>query len=486
METMSQRAVGRMGSLLFIAAGLVSIVQSALPYALHFNSAAQASIGAASVAIGIGCWLLPWQRWPGSRTLWLAPIGLLLLSSTALLGGYNVFTFGAYFMVVFVWIGLTQPRRTSLWFVPLAAVAYLVPTWFHHRAPQALLSVIELVVMCAVLAESLGWVAQHLRRAEALDTRRLWDMQTLLQAGDSLARQVDAEQAAAVASDLATHLLRAAGAVVLLPEDGGALVVGGSARWPGVDVGRRVSQVEASAAFAAMQGAAPVVVLQNELPSALASRPLDGCALVLVPLRGVSTVQGVLVVDLARDVAALDRFDEDMAMSFGTQAGLMLERLHAVEALMSDALVDELTGLGNRRSANLALSHLQTGDVVVMLDLDRFKALNDTQGHAAGDEVLRRFGANLNAVLREGDAAIRYGGDEFLLLLRGAGSRADDIVERIRDRWLGGAPPVGFSAGLSVFQSGQNPVETVARADAALYLDKDRSVRGSAVTGVVS
>jgi diguanylate cyclase (GGDEF)-like protein len=53
---------------------------------------------------------------------------------------------------------------------------------------------------------------------------------------------------------------------------------------------------------------------------------------------------------------------------------------------MSDTLVDELTGLGNRRSANLALSRLQPGDVVVMLDLDRLKELNDTLGHAAGDE----------------------------------------------------------------------------------------------------
>ena len=205
----------------------------------------------------------------------------------------------------------------------------------------------------------------------------------------------------------------------------------------------------------------------------------------LVPLRGVSSVQGVLVADLAREDAALDRFDEDMAMSFGTQAGLMLERLHSVEALMSDALVDELTGLGNRRSTNHALSHLQPGDVVVMLDLDRFKELNDTHGHAAGDDVLRAFSENLLAVLREGDAAFRYGGDEFLVLLRGAGARAEDIVGRIRTRWQEGAQPVGFSAGLSVFPGGENPVEAVARADEALYLDK-RNAPGRAVTRSVS
>ena len=200
METISRRAVGRMGSLLFVAAGLVSIADSVMPNAPHFDPDAQAAIGAASVAIGVACWLLPWQRWPLSRTLWLAPIGLLLLSATALFGGYNIYTFGAYFMVVFVWIGLTQPRRTSLWFAPLAAVAYLVPMWFHHRTPQALSSVLELIVLCVVVAESVGWVSQHLRHAEALETRRVWDMQGLLQAGDRLARQTDAEHAAGLVS----------------------------------------------------------------------------------------------------------------------------------------------------------------------------------------------------------------------------------------------------------------------------------------------
>ncbi len=472
METISQRAIGRMGSMLFVAAGLVTITQSLLPDALHFNTEAQAAIGAASVLIGVACWLLPWQRWPRSRTLWLAPIGLLLLGSAAQFGGFNTFTFGAYFIVVFVWIGMTQPRHTSLWFIPPAAVAYLVPMWFHHRTPQALTSVIEILVMAAVVGESLGWLSQHLRRAELLEARRLWDMQELLQAGDSLARQTDAGQAAAVASTLATKLLRAAGAVVLLPEDGGALVVAGSAQWPAVELGTRVAQPDANAPFAAMTGTTPIVISSDELPSALAARPSDGSALVLVPLRGVSTVQGVLVVDLTREGAALDRFDEDMAMSFGTQAGLMLERLHSVEALMSDALVDELTGLGNRRSANLVLSDLQPGDAVAMLDLDRFKELNDTQGHAAGDEVLRKFGAHLSASLRDGDSGIRYGGDEFLLLFHGAGSRAADIVERIHHQWLDGAPLVGFSSGVTAYENGESPEETVARADEALYRDK--------------
>ena len=485
MEAISHRVIGRMGGLLFLAAGLVSIAQSALPRVPRFNAGVHAGLGAIAIAIGIVCWFLPWQRWSRSRTLWLGPLGLIVLGVTAGFGGFNVFTYGCYFVVVFVWIGVTQPRHTSLWFLPLAGATYLIPIWYRQRETYALTSVFEVLAMCALVGESLNWVSQHLHRAESLETKHLWDMQGLLQAGDRLARQTEAEKAAAVASDLATQLLRAAAAVVLLPDDGDALVVGGSARWPGVTAGALVSRADASAALAAMRGTGPVVFPETGLPSVLATRAPGGCTLVLVPLRGAATVQGVLVVDLARQDADRDRFDEDMSMSFGTQAGLMLERLHSVEALLSDALVDELTGLGNRRSANLALSHLQPGDVVGMLDLDRFKELNDTKGHAAGDEVLRAFGENLQAVLREGDAAIRYGGDEFLILLRGAGARAEDIIERIRARWLEGGARIDFSAGLTVFQSGQNPVEAVARSDVALYLDK-RSARRAAGTGAIS
>ncbi|MGZ4110220.1 MAG: GGDEF domain-containing protein, partial [Actinomycetota bacterium] len=107
-------------------------------------------------------------------------------------------------------------------------------------------------------------------------------------------------------------------------------------------------------------------------------------------------------------------------------------------------------------------------------------------GPAAGDEVLRRFGAHLNAARREGDAGIRYGGDAFLLLLRGAGSKAPGIVERIRLQWLAGTPPVGFSAGVAAYQSGQTAAEMVAHADEVLYIDKRNRKIGSTVTGSIS
>ncbi|TBH20749.1 GGDEF domain-containing protein [Thermus thermamylovorans] len=107
------------------------------------------------------------------------------------------------------------------------------------------------------------------------------------------------------------------------------------------------------------------------------------------------------------------------------------------------ALTDPLTGLLNRRGLEaelpklLALARRYGAPVsVVMLDIDRFKRVNDTYGHPVGDEVLKVLGRILGASVRREDLAVRYGGEEFLLLLYGADREAaKEVVERIRYRF---------------------------------------------------
>ncbi|WP_380171225.1 diguanylate cyclase domain-containing protein [Kineococcus sp. DHX-1] len=103
------------------------------------------------------------------------------------------------------------------------------------------------------------------------------------------------------------------------------------------------------------------------------------------------------------------------------------------------AHVDPLTGLENRRrfserTAEAVRSLLRTGDTVVVafVDLDRFKAVNDTLGHAAGDELLRGVAARLRACVREEDCAARWGGDEFAVLVTDPQARAEAVVDRLR------------------------------------------------------
>lgn len=137
--------------------------------------------------------------------------------------------------------------------------------------------------------------------------------------------------------------------------------------------------------------------------------------------------------------------------------------------LRQRALTDVLTGVGNRRFANEALNDLAVGDAVVMIDIDHFKQVNDTHGHNAGDEVLVALAGHLKAHLRQNDSLARFGGEEFLLVLRGAPPSAQAVVQRMADDWANPTVRTTFSAGVAVHRDGLSPTETLQQADSALY-----------------
>jgi diguanylate cyclase (GGDEF)-like protein len=167
-----------------------------------------------------------------------------------------------------------------------------------------------------------------------------------------------------------------------------------------------------------------------------------------------------------------------------------LDRLLAVTA--EAAVTDPLTGLGNRLALTtafeLARSRIERhrdSYGLLMLDLDGFKAINDERGHRAGDEVLQAVAHAIRRVLRPGDHAFRYGGEEFVVLLRL--DRAGDalaVAERVRqaveDLAIPNAGNLPFghltiSVGVTAFGPNEGPaVEEMwlARADAALYRAK--------------
>jgi diguanylate cyclase len=119
---------------------------------------------------------------------------------------------------------------------------------------------------------------------------------------------------------------------------------------------------------------------------------------------------------------------------------------------------------------------------VAMIDIDRFKRINDQYGHAAGDEVLRRLAREALGAIRVADVLARWGGDEFVLLLSDARLQlARGGVERVRQHieavsLLVGEPglQVTISAGLSEHIAGEAVAAALARADAALYEAKEQ------------
>ncbi len=136
------------------------------------------------------------------------------------------------------------------------------------------------------------------------------------------------------------------------------------------------------------------------------------------------------------------------------------------------ARTDALTGLAGRGEVDLRLADAAVDDVVCLLDLDDFKTLNDTRGHAAGDAALRRFGELLRAGVRDLDMVGRYGGDEFLVLFTGIPALV--AVERMKElvrQWTGEAVGSGVSVGLAVVDV-RGPGRALAAADRALYRAK--------------
>ena len=147
------------------------------------------------------------------------------------------------------------------------------------------------------------------------------------------------------------------------------------------------------------------------------------------------------------------------------------------------AMVDALTGLPNRRSADARLASEAARSeryghplTVISFDLDKFKQINDTYGHLAGDLVLKEFARRLGSAVRKSDIAARMGGDEFLVLLpECSSSQVQTLLDRLRpmEAEFGGAKiPICFSAGWVGYEKGETTEQFLSRADSTLYAEK--------------
>lgn len=147
------------------------------------------------------------------------------------------------------------------------------------------------------------------------------------------------------------------------------------------------------------------------------------------------------------------------------------------------ALVDTLTGLSNRRVmegrlASEAARSERYGHplTVISFDLDKFKQINDTHGHAAGDQVLKEFARRLNSSIRKSDIAARMGGDEFLVLLpECTTNQVEMLLARLRPmetEHAGTKISICFSAGWVGYEQGETTEQFLERADRVLYAEK--------------
>lgn len=193
----------------------------------------------------------------------------------------------------------------------------------------------------------------------------------------------------------------------------------------------------------------------------------------------------------ARVVAVIAIRSDSDPLDLSLIDGLLLQGASAIQAAQLHAEVEEishkdaLTGLANRRQFDTDLTteverahRYDRPLVLIMLDLDHFKRINDVYGHQRGDEVLQDVAGMLTTDLREIDTAYRYGGEELCVLMPECTSeQAAKVAERIRERvrmsfaWATSAP-VSISAGVAQLRPDSSPAALVGIADQSLYAAK--------------
>jgi diguanylate cyclase (GGDEF)-like protein/excisionase family DNA binding protein len=216
------------------------------------------------------------------------------------------------------------------------------------------------------------------------------------------------------------------------------------------------------------------------------SGPVHG-SLICIPLRDRDGAIGVLTLERIGEGRVFSDDEFELVQLFAAQASIALQNAEVHLAVRRRAQTDVLTGLLNHGTFGQQLDALiAAGEPfsLVMLDLDRFKPVNDGMGHQAGDLLLRQVADAIVAASREVDRVYRYGGDEFAVLLpRTDGDQVGPIAERVRSAvkgvvgagsdWRGRARFLEASAGTASYPAdGARAEEVLLAADRALFVAK--------------
>lgn len=228
--------------------------------------------------------------------------------------------------------------------------------------------------------------------------------------------------------------------------------------------------------------------VEQRIADRLAARLRDAYGLrytMAAPLRIDGRVEGAIVLS-RRTADAWPPSARRILAAAAVEASAALARVYTLRDAEARATTDALTGLPNRRyfdeyTALLARRRRADDRVgVLMIDIDRFKRLNDTFGHAVGDHVLRDVAQAIGRAVREDDVPARFGGEEFAVLLKNPSPEvAIEVGERVR-RAVGaldlrklGVPGVSVSVGVAVASDPELPLhELIDEADRALYRAK--------------
>ncbi len=464
----------------FVGIAVLAFVATGLESA-GTNWGLVADTGLGAVVLSVIASLVPWSSVPASAVLVLpiaADVGIALLRHAQ---GGSASGYSPLAILPVAWVGLTRGRRavallsvcTTLMFaLPLVifgAPLYPATGWRN---------VVLWTAVAIVMGVGANLVVAAQRRQAGLLRRRAVEFDRLVEAQTSIATaDLAVATVMTTAAEEALALTGAEGACIELLD--GDEVFCAAAAGVAVDyIGLRL-KANASITGECFRTQQVLICSDSESDTRVgreACRLVGARSLIVVPLLNGDDMKGVLIIwsATARDFKG---YESQLLSLLGTMIGAALVRAELIAQLTDEAVTDQLTGLPNRRDwyqqLDRALARARRTRQplsILMLDLDSFKEVNDSQGHAAGDRLLQAAGAGWTSELRATDLLGRVGGDEFAVILELTDSgAAHEVIGRL-DQSL--ASPHRASTGLAVWDGIEDAAALVARADADMYEHK--------------